>query len=639
MSMRKIHLDFHTPADVTRVGSAFDPAVFADTLARAHVTGLVTPGKCQFGYTYFDTHLSTPHPGLARADLFPATVRACVERGVQVQAYFTLGLDEVIANEHPEWRQWYQDGTYAHWDSKHICFASPYADTVVIPQALEMLERCPGLCGFWFDISLYCDGAFYSESFERAARERLGARAEDRRERWQLGRQLIRECCQRIDTAIQARLPGAVNYFNSLTVPGEAGNIPLQAFQEVEQPVLFGSPEGMQAHVRWLRGQQAPVIGLVSRFQGPWMDYGTLRTPDQLRFDVGRVLSLTNHVSMGDHRHPDGTLDREVYRRIGDVYAEAEACAPWLDDARPCREAGLLTEIQRGTAFFPALTEETLHAARVLEELGVQFDLFEVESDLPDLPLLIWPGTQPATPALRAQLERHLANGAALLAMDAAGEGLEELFGIQSWQETVEKEFFLLSPEFDTAAFAHVITRPAHRFVAAPATTMLAARYPSWCTQPPCPERTPSGPAIIQHGRAIYSAVPLFAEHQATGTPFPLVVIDMLIDRLLPAGRMIRHTAGPTVAAHLHRVPQGYTVHLLHWALDRWGRQVNPTAVFPLLGPITVTVRIPASVRQVTLEPSGAPLDFSREDDRYTFTIPAMRVWQVIGIQTDELSS
>lgn len=177
---RKIHLDFHTAKDVKRVGEAFDAEAFADMLASAHVNVLATPGRCQYGFTYYDTTVGCPHPGLVRPDLFPETVRACVGRGIAVQAYFTLGLDDVTAEQHPEWRQRYENGTYASWGAKHMCFASPYVDEVVIPAVLEMLERCPGICGFWFDICLYCDGAFYSEGFEEQAQLRLGEQASDR---------------------------------------------------------------------------------------------------------------------------------------------------------------------------------------------------------------------------------------------------------------------------------------------------------------------------------------------------------------------------------------------------------------------------------------------------------------------------
>ena len=650
--IRKIHLDFHTPSDVTNVGAAFDPEAFAALLADAHVNYLATPGKCQYGNTYFAATVGHPHPGLVRPELFPETVKACVARGIKVQAYFTLGLDDVVAEQHPDWRQRYQDGRHAQWGTKHICFASPYVDDVVIPEALEMIERCPGICGFWFDICLYCDGAFYSPAFDQAAKERLSTTADGPRERWLLGRQLIRECCQRLDVAIKQRLPAAENYFNSLVIPGEPENIPLQPYQEVENPVLFGSCEGLSTGVRYLRAHGTPVIGLVSRFQGPWMDPGTLRTPDQLRFDVGRAVSLGAHVSMGDHRHPNGTLDPEVYRRIGEVYADVAACERWLADAKPCREAILLTEIERGTPhILPNLPALTTHAARLLEELGLQFDLASVEEDLPATLLVIWPGEKPGSPRLLKQLRAHVAAGGALLAMGAALDGLEDLCGAAGAPAAAgggtgevaphgqpvagpaqPVRFFRGRDELGVGPFAHVVTSGG-RTIQAQSGTQTLADYLSVASQvPPFAAGEAVGPAIMQHGQVIYSAVPLFAENMATGTPFPRDVVRALCDALL-ARRLVEHSAGTSVAAHLYRVAHGYTFHLLHWALERWAKQPNPVADFPTLGPIAVELAIPESVAAVTLEPQGASLRFTWRAGVCRFTVPSLHVWQVVGLK------
>ncbi len=618
--IRKIHLDFHTRPEVRSVGAAFDPEAFADTLARAHVNALATPGKCQYGETYFDTRLGHPHPGLVRPDLFPATVAACTARGIRVQAYFTLGLDDVAAAKHPDWRQRYKDGSYAQWGAKHLCFASPYADEVVIPEALEMLERCPGLVGFWFDICLYCDGAFYSDSFERAARAELGAAAEDHGLRWRLGRRLIREACLRIDAAIRQRLPQAENYFNSLAVVGEPENIAAQPLQEVENPVFFHGAELMTAHARWFRSHGAPTIGLVSRFQGPWMDPGTLRTPDQLRFDVGRAVSLGCHVSMGDHRHPDGTLDPEVYRRIGAVYADVAACENWLDGATPCREAVLVTPVACGAPHIvPTLPAATLHASRLLEEIGLQFDVVCEGESIPPCKLVIATGPVSDLPAGAALLQIAGGDASEARAVSAAGH-----------VETQGAAFFRCLLKLGVGPFAYACTLTPH---AVPeGGEVLAERLDAASETPPCPGRNVVGAAIVQHGRVIRSGVRLFDEQMANGTAYPREVVRALCERLL--GRpLVRHDAGTSVAAHLHRLPQGYALHLLHWAIERWDKKINPVAEFPTLGPIAVELAIAGPVAEVTLEPSGESLSFICADGLCRFTVPSLHVWQAVGVR------
>lgn len=667
--IRKIHLDFHTDPATRDIARDFDAAAFADTLAGAHVNALATPGKCHFGNIYYASRVGHTHPHLRDAEMFPRTVAACSARGIRVQAYWTLGLDAHIAQQHPEWRQRYADGTYGSWGYYlHMCFASPYIDRIVIPEVLECIERCPGLAGFWFDISLYIDAAFYSEGFEAAARARLGERASDVNARWQLAREIIRERCMQLDAVIKTKLPDAENYFNSLVVPGEPANIALQDFQEVENPILFGGPEKMTSNVRWLRGHQAPTIGLVSRFQGPWSDPGTLRTSDQMRFDVARTVALGCHVSMGDHRYPDGSLEPEVYRRLAPVYAEVKQLERWTDGAQPCLEATLLAPVLRGSGkglLFPDIPPATSQTARLLEELGLQFDIATTEDDIPDAGLVIWPGEEPGSPELMQRLQRHVARGGALLAMGAALEspGAEALFGARKLEWTPPassavavtsasvasighvgvtgddaracgpaEQFVRLRAALGGEAFSQILTRPTRLIEALTGSEVLGDRHAPVSARPPFPAREPAGPMIVRKGRVIYCAADLFAEAAETGSPSPARIVEALCNLLL-AAPMVRHSAGDTVVAHLHRTASGGRVlHFVQWALDRWNKQVNPARAFPVLGPIEVTLHAPEGVGDIRLQPQDTPLPFALRNGLCTFTLPRLHVWQVVSV-------
>lgn len=654
--IRKIHLDFHTKPDVNGVGSNFDPDMFAEMLQSAHVNYIATPGKCQFGNTYFNTRLGQTHPGLVKSDLFPATVAACVKRGIKVQAYFTLGLDDVTAARHPDWRQKYKNGNYAAWGAKHICFASPYVDEVVIPEVLEMIDRCPEISGFWFDICLYCDGAFYSPSFEHAAREKLGILASNDNARWRLARQLIRESCLKIDNAVKSRLPEAENYFNSLVTPGEPENILLQPIQEVENPILFGGPDKMTVDARWLRWHGRPVIGLVSRFQGPWMDPGNLRTQDQLLFDVSRTVALGCQVSMGDHRQPDGMLDAEVYKRIAPLYSTLEQCEKWLIGAKPCREAVLVGDIESGSPqILSRFTSVTEQAARILEELGIQFDIATVEEEWPETKLIILPGESSTSPKLPARLEKYIAEGGSVLAMGKTVNGMEKLFGVkirhaitESSQLNIKTDgagqistsntqlgghFLHLRKELDSVAtFYQLIQKEANDITELPGVTVLADRVLPISTTPPCAGKQILGPFIVQNGKVIYSAAPLFNEVAATGADEPERIIGLLCERLLDH-RLVKHNGGSSVTANLHFNQYGYSLHLLNWAIGRWDRR-NPTAVFPRLGAIDVEVFSGKPIHSIKLQPSDQLISFTQENGICRFTVPSLHVWQLISLET-----
>ncbi len=662
--LRKIHLDFHTHPATENVGQGFDAQAFAGTLRDAHVNYITTPGKCHFGHVYYDADVATTHPHLADPQLFPSTVEACLERGIRVQAYWTLGLDATCAQLKPDWRQVFEDGSKADWgDYLHMCFASPYIDEVVIPELLECVERCPDITGFWFDICLHEDGAFYSSFFNQIARERLGKQENDLGQRWQLAREIIRERCVQIDTQVKQKLLNAENYFNSLVNPGESNHLGINGLEEVENPFLFHGPERMSTGIRWLRGQGSETIGLVSRFHGPWSDPGTLRTTDQMRFDVARTVALGSHVSMGDHRYPDGHLEAEVYQRLRPIYAELAEMELMLEQATPVREALLIGDVRRGPgsgALFPDFTEDAQHAARLLEEIGLQFDMVTPEDEWPAADLIIWPGQSPGDSTVHEKLKVHLNDGGAVLAMHDAIVGASDLIPARAldWVASNDKpsgdtasighvgtfvsdakdcgpagHFVRLIPELQAEPFAYLLRRPCRLIESLAGAKILAHRYLPSCIKPPFPSSQPHADLIVQQERMIYSASNLFAEDAAVGAPQLRIMIRALCDLLLP-NRMVQHNAGPSVVAHLHQTDTGALLHLVQWTLDRRDKQVNTATQFPRLGPIEVSVCLDRPFVSAILQPGGQRVELTAQDGIYKFTVPSLHICQRVMLTT-----
>ncbi len=86
------------------------------------------------------------------------------------------------------------------------------------------------------------------------------------------------------------------------------------------------------------------------------------------------------------------------------------------------------------------------------------------------------------------------------------------------------------------------------------------------------------------------------------------------------------------MAAHLFQTPEGYLLHLLHWAMARWQDEPNVTANFPALGTIRIRLAVPRAVTKAFLLPGGEELSLTRDEDTVTLTVPGMRVWRMIKL-------
>lgn len=646
--IRKIHLDFHTPGYIQGVASETDPAAFAATLAEARVTDIVIFAKDCYGLTFFPTKVGTVHPGLTRPNMLGDLVAACTARGIRVQAYFTLGIDPAAALEHPEWRQQLPNGQFMTWGpaTPLMEFAGSYLDDMVLPQVDEVLDAAPSICGFWFDICLYVNGAYYSEAFENYALAHAGPNA-DMATRKRLAVQVLEETATRLNAQIARRLPEAENYYNSLVTPGGGERAIHESATEVEAPPFFVSNDDMPVQLRYLRTLDTPTIGLTSRFQYPWTDIGSLRTHDQLLFDAASVVAAGADISIGDHGHPYGRLEPLVYQRIGDIYRYLEQLAPWIDGMRPTAEAAVLTTWgDPPECTFGEVPANAKCAVRMLCELGVQTDLIGPDDELERYRLLVWPGDVPADAALSTRLRAYLAQGGRLIATGLAWQGLEALFGIDNvlpgrkpvddahWGEYVRPTAELpgLEPWAQVSYGRLWLPTPLV------GTAVLAERLPSLAPErapdalggnPPAPGRQVEGAVITQVGNAIYSGMPIFANFQAHGNAVYRDYLLALLERLLP-DRLVRHDGGPNVEVSMHAGEKGHVLHFVQWSSERWPARHLYPAQAPRLAPVNVRVRAPQPSTVISL-PDNTPLPYTYADGVISCASPAFTVHQAIA--------
>ena len=160
---RQIHLDFHTGDQIPAVGAAFDPEVFASTLAHARVNSVNLFARCHHGWLYYDSKRfpERRHPTLQQP-LLRAQIEACHAHGIHTPIYVTVQWDDFTAHQHPEWLALAEDGRvaniygrpgtppYAAGFYRALCLNSPYVDFLKAHVA-EIFEVLP-VDGLWFDI-------------------------------------------------------------------------------------------------------------------------------------------------------------------------------------------------------------------------------------------------------------------------------------------------------------------------------------------------------------------------------------------------------------------------------------------------------------------------------------------------------
>jgi hypothetical protein len=657
-NLRQIHLDFHTPGFVP-VADQFNAKSFFDTLAAARVNSISFFAKCHHGYSYFDSKIGTPHPGMS-CDLFGEAAAEAEARGMGFLSYFSLNVDEVIAEKHPEWvalfrdgrpvdSQILQDGSELYW--RWLCpNKGGYLDEFFFPHVEECLANYP-MDGIFIDMagylpdSCFCDkcvSAMHAlrldpdnpidhTKFNSASMQAFARRLRETMDRYRPGMRLEIGCYNAWGEARKA--PGTISEFYVESLSYQTGWFHL--------PVMG----------RYVSNTGVPVTGMTGRFLKNWGDFGTVLSPHQLKLQVGQHLSIGASCTIGDHLHCNGRLEPAVYDVIGEAFSHVERLQPYCSGMERAREAAILvpegveTNSAVGTGKGGAID---IHdcvngAGKLFMEGHIQWDVIDPSMPLDDLTaaILVHPYL---TNDYIDKLEAFVTGGGTLivdangiLAPDSVAARWRQFIGVESAKMSEHPGSFyrLIDPDLaagvpDMANYAHA---PSVEIRAAAEAIEHARAIHSPCVRSRehfyghfhGPDMVETGPAIISvargAGRVVVLAQALFAAYLNTGYHAHRTLLHNIFNLAMPE-RLVT-TDAPTIMEITAGKKGGRMVlQFLGFVADRRHRYSFESANETIPLAATVELRTDKPVTRLFEPISGQKITFSETQNGIKFTTP-----------------
>jgi hypothetical protein len=437
---RKIHLDYHNSQHEPRVGFGFDADEFVATLKAASIDSIVVFAKDMHGYFYYPSEFGPVHPGLEGRDLMAEQVEACRAAGIKVYTYYCVTWDNYLAEHHPEWLCFRRErDTYLpkfdetpRWTA--LCLSNEDYVQLMLDHTREILERCrPD--GVWFDMPMpnpevecFCHNCL--DAIRAAGKDPFDIRVQ--RERMQ---DLLVMWLRRSKELIDEVAPGVELEQNNQTRLGLAERIPYLYNVDIEAlPTGEWGYGYFPLNARYVRSLGVPATGQTGRFMLTWADFGGLKSEHQLTLETAWIAATGSAVCIGDQAPPSARLDPGVYRTIAAAYGSLEAIDDVLAGAVGVAEAALLvsglqladygrTE-RHGTH---AISDGASGAAKILVELGVQFDVVEAGTvDLSRYRLVVVAEGSELRPEVSSELEAFVEDGGILVHAALPGTTLAE---------------------------------------------------------------------------------------------------------------------------------------------------------------------------------------------------------------------
>jgi len=444
---RAIHLDFHTMPGVYDVGIDFDPEEFALTLKKACVDYITVFARCNLGFAYYPTEKGIVHPGLKKKDLLGEMISACHSEGIRVAAYFNAGLDHEHALLHREWCKVNKDGQVAELQSmghffRKMCLNSGYRDHL-LGMVEEVLGRYPvdGIFLDCFNLSP-CYGVECLDGMKKLGMD-VSDEEQARNFCWLMTERFMKD----VKNLVFGKNKDAFLYFNGLPYSKQPTHIELEVL-----PTGGWGYDALPWLIRYARTLKKPLFTMTGRFHKSWGDFGGLRTEHSLLFDLYNSVANGGTCSIGDHMHPRGRLEKEVYSLIGKVYSRTKELADFTLDATALAD---VVVIEPSLAMVPGHDcdfSSIAGASRMLMELKYQFDVSDGKGDISGYDVVILPDHVYINPVLKKKLQAHLKKGGIIISSAFSGLDKEKKrFTLSEYRISFEGEE-VNNPSFFSAA-------------------------------------------------------------------------------------------------------------------------------------------------------------------------------------------
>ncbi len=664
LRFRQIHLDFHTSPHIPGIGEKFDKKQWQDALKLGHVNSVTTFSKCHHGWSYHPTKVGKMHPHLA-FDLLRAQMDAAKEIDVNVPIYISAGLDDVMAAEHPEWREVAVEGRYGGWTAAidrpgfhSMCFQSDYLD-YLCEQIREVVRLFPEANGIFLDIISQgeccckaCLAYMKSHGLDPTVQGDRQACAKASLERYY---KASTEACKSYD----ANMP--VFHNSGHITKGDQDILGYFSHLELESlPTGGWGYDHFPLSAKYVNKIGLDYMGMTGKFHTMWGEFGGYKHPNALRYECALMLANGAKCSVGDQLHPNGVMDETTYKIIGEAYAEVEAKEPWCDGVTNVADIAVLSSEAENNGG----RGEDNGVGRVLLEGHFLFDLIDRKMGFSPYKLLVLPDAIRIDDELKGLVDAYLADGGKLLLTGKSGlwkdrDGFAFDIGADHFGESEYQPDFLepgsvLSPDFVNSPLAmylksQQVKTTSGEQLAAIRNPYFNRTWEHYCSHQHAPAAELSGyAAAVRKDNVLYLAHPIFSIYGALGAVAYRQYAENAIRLMLGEGASISTNMPSTarVSVMLQEKENRYVLHLLHANTVQRGGNVKlspegyvwdsrTVEVIEDLLPLrdtNVTLKLPKAVKSVRLEPQGKDIPFDAANGEVRLAVDEFTCHQMVSI-------
>ena len=628
-----IHFDFHAREDCTSVGSNTTPAMVAAIIDLVHPDYLQIDCKGHPGFSSYPTKVGNPAPGFV-GDPLRVWRQVTAEKGVALYMHYSGVWDSAAVAKHPDWAAVGADGKP---NTKATSVFGPYADERLIPQLRE-LASVYGVDGAWIDGECWATVPDYGEKAAKAFRDATGLQDLPKKPtdpHWfdfqQFHREAFRKYLRHYVSEVKQTNPAFQLCSNWAYTDHMA--------EPVSAPVDFlsgdyapdDSVNSARLSARFLARQGMPwdlMAWSFSRTKGP-DGKGLQKSAQQLEREAAVVVALGGGFQAYFTQRRDGSVKLEQMPVMAETARFCRERQALCHHSEPVPQVALLLSqaghyrkinglFNRDLANVSGVLQALLESQHSVEVVGEH----QLAGRLAEYPLIVVPEWATLDPAFKTDLVAYVNNGGNLLLIgpkSAAlfqtelgvtldGEPVTKPQTLAYDDTTVQTKGFAQNVKLGAGAEPFGLLRAGTDAVAQPAASITA----------------------LGKGKIAATYVDLGQSYNGARNAVVRCFLNELAQKLFPKP-MVSVAGSSDVDVCLMRKQGKLLVNLVNTSGPHQTEPIQET-IQPV-GPLTVTLRLPAKPTKITLEPRARPLAFEYRDGAATLTVPSLDIHRVIVVE------
>lgn len=639
--MKCVHLDFHTSPLIEGIGEKFNKEEFAKTLKKANVDSITVFAKCHHGYTYYPSTVSTMHPHL-KFNLLQEQIDACHSVGIKAPIYITMGWSQKDAYEHPEWQHvdfWTKApvrfGTVPtpDMDPETPLYDCSWATLCPVGGYSEHLKAITEEVCQKFDVS---DGVFYDICFMKdacvcdackAGMKERGLNPDNYEDARKYYREKRIEFFTELNEIVHKYNKDAHIFYNG----GADMNRPeygvVQSHFELEDlPTAWGGYDFMPIRAKYFEKFGKFYLGMTGKFHHAWGEFGGFKNKEALRYECADMVSIGASISVGDHLHPNGLIDKSTYDIIGHAFDYVTKIEKYSEN----------TKAYTDVAIWMGHTDGDLGASKILQIMHLEFDAIESGDDLSKYNLVILPDKVKLTEEDKKALVEYTNRGGKIVCSYESGFeeiGIEKIepskFDIDYIEcpiDEVTTPFLSYASAYKTKCKAEVLATVREPYFSRTAGHFCGHK------NTPFKDDVAEYPALVKAENVMYFAHPIFSSYNSTGNyilqKYIIRAIENIYDKILKVDNF--YSCG-RIRMRKSLDKSFYALHLLYAPPVNRGN-VCLLEDFPRVSGIEIAVKISEAIKNIVNPVTGEEISFTQENGVVKFIVDNLELHKLLII-------